>query len=259
MKNTILSTYRKEIGRQVRQLRRQRRWTQAELAGRLGVTQGWLSQIEYGNASLNAEQLLYIARLFNAGLDRFLPKKKGAVGSQIQNALARLGSVHLQESEEVLPTDRLSEAAVVIREVLAAPESPRHATALAPVLVEQGPHLNFGPLRGQLAEMGLERRLGWALDNTKWAIEKELRTPSVLSRKVIFKYRRALDHLSLPWVSPPPAASLLEDILDPDIAGEASLAEVRKKRSEISKKWGILSFMQPEDFRHALRQVYGPD
>lgn len=259
MKAIALKTYRKEIGRQLRHLRQQRRWNQAELAKRLGLSQGWLSQIENGNASLSAEQLLYIARIFNASFDRFLPKKRGSTGSQIQNALARLGAAHLYETEGVLPTDRLSEAANVIREVLAAPESPRHVTGIAPVLVEQAPHLNLGRLRGQFAETGLERRLGWVIDNTKRAIEKGLEPPSSLSRETTFKYRRALNYLSLPWLSPPSAAAPTEDIFDPDIAGEASLVEVRQKSSDLSKKWGILTFIQPEDFQSALRQVYGPD
>jgi len=259
MDTTTLRTYRREIGKQLRRLRQEHRWSQVELARRIGVSQGWLSQIESGNASLNAEQLLYIARLFNVSFDHFLPKKKGDPNSQIQNALARLGATHLHESEEVLPTERLSEASNVIREVLAAPESPRYVTGLAPVLVEQSPHLNLSLLRGQFAKTGLERRLGWVLDNTKWALQKEINASPSPSRETVFKYRRALNHLSLPWVSPPSAPKLTEDIFDPDIAGETSLEEARKKRSELSRKWGILSFIQPEDFQSALRQVYGPD
>lgn len=258
MKTQALKNYRTAIGRELRELRQERRWTQAELAGRLGVSQGWLSRIEKGEASLSAEQLLYAARIFNASVDRFLPKKRGPAASQIQNALARLGAVHLVETEDVLPSEHLSEAVNVILEVLSAPESPRHVSGIAPVLVEQIPHLDLRRLRARLAEAGLARRLGWLLDNAKQAIEEELESPEALSRSTRVKYNRALSYLSLPHVSPPPETPE-EEIFDPGIASEQTLVEVRKQQSAISRKWGMLTFLQPEDFRAALRQVYGPD
>lgn len=251
-------TYRDAIGRELRALRQARRWTQSELARRLGMTQSWLSRIEKGDASLSAEQLLHAARIFNAGLDRFLPRARGPASARIQNALARLGASHLHETEDALPTERLSEAGSVIQEVLATPPSPRHVSALAPVVVEQISHLNLSHLRGRCAETGLERRLGWALDNAKRALELELGPGASLPGRVRVKYQRALNHLSLPHVSPPPATSA-EDIFDADIASRETLKEARKVRSDISRKWRLLTFLQPEDFRSALRQVYGRD
>ncbi|MFC1679415.1 helix-turn-helix domain-containing protein [Elusimicrobiota bacterium] len=254
-----LGTYREEIGQRVQHLRQQRHWTQTELAVRLGLSQGWLSQIENGNASLTAEQLFYVSGIFNESVDSFLPRKRGPADSRIQNALARLGAAHLHETDEVLPTDRLRDAADVIREVLVAPESPRHVTAIASVLVQHIPHLKIGHIRGRLIGTGLERRLGWVLDNTKAAIERELEDPGLLPRVVRVKYGRALSYLSLPWVGPPSSASPVEDIFDADIASEESLARVREERSDLSKKWGILSVIQPGDFRAALRQIHGTD
>jgi transcriptional regulator with XRE-family HTH domain len=44
------------IARNVRELRKERRWTQAELAKRLDLSQARLSEIEGGDGSFTAEQ-----------------------------------------------------------------------------------------------------------------------------------------------------------------------------------------------------------
>jgi transcriptional regulator with XRE-family HTH domain len=65
---TELDRIRLHIVDKVRALRRARRLTQAELAGKLGLSQARLSEIESGDGSFTAEQLVVILRLFNVGL-----------------------------------------------------------------------------------------------------------------------------------------------------------------------------------------------
>src|SRR5271170_6249535 len=96
---------RSEIARNVRELRKERRWTQAELAKRLRLSQARLSEIEGGDGSFTAEQFLLLLKLFNVAANHFIPKQRNQA-SEIQNALARLGAIHLQESEDVLPSER---------------------------------------------------------------------------------------------------------------------------------------------------------
>jgi len=229
------------------------------LAKRLGLSQGWLSRIERGDASLSAEQLLYATRIFNASVDRFLPKRRGPSGDQIQNALARLGAAHLLELEGAFPTERLSDALNVIQEVLTTPDNPRHVSALTPVLVEQAAELRLPALRKRLAEAGLERRLGWLVDNTRWVLVRELEETKSIPLRTLNKYRRALSRLSHAGFEPLARTEPSEDIFDSTIVSDASIDEARKERSEISARWGILSFLQPQDFQSALRQVYAPD
>jgi transcriptional regulator with XRE-family HTH domain len=62
---------KERIARKVRELRKQRRWTQAELARRLGLSQSRLSEIERGAGSFSAEQFLTILSLFNVYSTRF--------------------------------------------------------------------------------------------------------------------------------------------------------------------------------------------
>src|SRR6266542_4569294 len=117
---------REVIASKVRSLRGERHWTQAELSKRLGLSQNRLSEIERGQGSFTAEQFLTILRLFNVSVTHFAAERKPS--EELQNALARLGASHLQESQEVLPSDLLDEIETVVREVLFSAESPRHVT-----------------------------------------------------------------------------------------------------------------------------------
>ncbi|MFH2203251.1 MAG: helix-turn-helix transcriptional regulator [Elusimicrobiota bacterium] len=252
------SKYRKHIGQKVRELRQQRRWTQAALAEHLGLSQNRLSEIERGQGSFTAEQLLIIIRLFNVSFDDFLPKKRGPALSRIQQALARLGARHLHEPEDALPTEKLGTARELIREVLASAESARHITSLAPVIVENCSALNLPALRYELAGLRLDRRFGWLLQNVRAAIDLELKSTR-LSRQWVFKYRKArkLLDFSIDYNPPPPEAA--EDLFDSDATTDESVEEIRQERSTLSEKWRILTRLKPEDFASALRQARGED
>ena len=160
------------IGARIRELRQERRWTQKQFADLLHITQGYLSKLERGNGSLPADRLLTILRHFNVQLDFFSPEKASA-GNQIQNALARQGAAHLAESSDVLPSAQLRHAIDVIREALVSSDSARQVAAVAPVLVAHAGHINLTRLRNELAELGLENRLAWAVDCTLEAIKLE--------------------------------------------------------------------------------------
>ena len=56
----------------VRQRRTAKGWSQAELAGRVGVTQGYLSLLERGEVQAGAEVLLAISREFGKSVDWLL-------------------------------------------------------------------------------------------------------------------------------------------------------------------------------------------
>ena len=91
---------RAQVAQKVRELRRGRRWTQAELSRRLHLSQGRLSEVERGAGSFTAEQFLAILKLFNVPVSHFYHAAPDQA-SELQNALARLGALHLQESADV--------------------------------------------------------------------------------------------------------------------------------------------------------------
>jgi hypothetical protein len=154
----------------------------------------------------------------------------------------------------VFLSDRLNEVAEVVREVLFTADSPRQIAALAPVLVRNVDRVSLSKLRAQFIEAGLLRRLDWFIENTLEAVKQELTQP--LPRNWTQLYRRAEVVLSalptLELVSRGGVAGV-PDVLDPNILSKKTLEEVNSKRSAISKRWGIATDLQPEDFVEALR------
>lgn len=246
------------IGERVRALRKERNWTQIRLAELLGISQSYLSDLEHGKGSFTAEQLLTLLTTFNVPISFFAPNK-ATVEAQIQNALARQGATHLNESTEVLPSDRLHFALQAIKEALLSASSARQITAIAPILVAHASQINLNRLRTEFASLGLEKRLGWAIENTLEAIKRE--STQFLDRDTRLKYRRAeaiLESFFRPWQIFPhptrnPEQPIPYDVVDSDIASAKSLREVRENLPPISQRWEILSRIEVDDFIQALR------
>jgi transcriptional regulator with XRE-family HTH domain len=258
-----LEKERTHIAREVRALRQGRRWTQAELAKRLGLSQARLSEIERGGGSFTAEQLLAIFRLFNVGPSHFAVDARDET-AELQNALARLGARHLGESEEALPSNELERAQAVVREAIAVAGAPRLVTALAPVLVQNIERVSLGRLLLELGELGLQRRFVWVLENVAHALRYELEGSAAaggrgarLAEPWRRRYRRALTVIETNLTRlrvdvPPPTA---HDVLDRGLRSKASLEEALQACSPHSKRWQIVTTIQPEDFARALRDA----
>ena len=235
--------------------------SQAQLAAQLGLSQGRLSEIERGDGSFTAEQLLVLLQLFNVPVDHFAPPKRDAkpgtaAQAQLQNALARLGATHLQEEVALLPTERLTAAADVIRETLIE-GTPRQLTAIAPVLINNLRQIPLRKLWATLLPLGLERRFGWVLENTTRAALIELE--GSLRRPIALRYKRAVTVLDT-FLSSVRSSLDLERDVPPDLLDEtARSAETRRAleaaSSSISKRWRIITDLQPEDFAEALRST----
>jgi transcriptional regulator with XRE-family HTH domain len=252
-----LANARTRIAAKVRDLRRSRKWTQAELAKRLQLSQSRLSEIERGTGSFTAEQFLLLLKLFNVTATDFL-NEPGEPGLRVQNALARLGALHLQESVRVLPSEQLQDAHAALREAIV-DGSPRLVTSLAPVLARNAIKLNLVKLYAELERLGLERRLLWVAENTLRALEL-FHGGSEPDRREWARVDRAaelvLQHLlkvmgpsgrdGAPRAVPP-------DILDTTIRSERTLEDVQRTSSEMSQRWGIVTSLRPEDFLQALR------
>lgn len=59
------------VGRKIRQLRRQRKLTQMELADRIGIHQSDLSRMEQGEYKVGLDTLLKILQTFSMGIGEF--------------------------------------------------------------------------------------------------------------------------------------------------------------------------------------------
>lgn len=250
MKNQGLPQYRSRIAAKIRALRLERRWTQARFAALLGLSQNRLSEMERGEGSFSAEQLLAILATFNVPLDYFLPSG-ASLEPQLQSALARLGAGHLREGG-VVPSERLSEPVETVAAALAAALSPRQITGLAPVIVRQAEALNLGALRLKLSEAGFERRLGWLLESTLAALLKT--GPARLPEKDLRRRRAGLllRNILAHWA--PGRDKRAYDILDRDILSEESVVQVLKELDPLARKWGVVTRIRTADFVEALRE-----
>lgn len=253
-RSDLLARSRTTIGTKVRELRSARNLTQRELAARLQLSQSRLSTIERGGGSFTAEQFLELLRLFNVTAGDFVEGARDP-GLELQNALARLGATHLHESERA-GSAVLVEVHDVVGEALI-DGSPRLITALAPVLVHRADSVNLPKLYASLHALGLERRLGWVVENTLLALEalatergSDARSWAKQQRRAAVPFRLFIDLVGsghgASWEGPP-------DALDPTIRSVRTLEEVTRQASKPSQRWGIVTRLQPEDFVDALR------
>lgn len=254
-----------QIGDILRALRKKRGLTQGDLAKLLAVSQSNLSEIESGKASLSAEQFLVLLKYFNVPATAFEPSLADE-GGTIQKALAAQGAYNLVEDPSILPSERLAQVETVIREVLVEGGPARSLTALGPVLLRNIDKINFTRLYARIRDLNLDLRFLWLLDNLleAFGIEKE----ATKDRKLRLALTRAEGVLQrqrgIALLKTPPPKRDLEGILEEDSLDQSfvsikSVEEVRRKSSDISRTWGILTTLQPQDFVHALRESRPPD
>jgi len=253
-----LLNIRRIVSEKVRELRVQRKLTQKELAAQLGLSQSRLSEIEQGKGSFTAEQFIMILKIFNVPMGYFDIEPVEDSFAALQNALARLGAKNLVESSQLIPDERLEEISVAIREALLS-SSPRLLTALGPVLIAKVERLHLEHLFQGLKTTRLQRRLAWVVENVYEALGMILQRP--FAREYRRRFRRT--ELLLSQLLDQAYDQLIEDgdqscggaedIVDRDIRSARTRQEVSASRSEVSRRWGILSALQPADFEAAIR------
>ena len=127
--------------------------------------------------------------------------------------------------------------------------------ALGPLLVRNADRVNLRRLDARLTESGLQRRLAWVVANVLHALRDE-RARS-LPRQWAKRYRRAevvlglYIEFALSRLRERPSGPV--DILDAEIRSKRTLAQITASSSEISREWGIITSLQPDDFIRALR------
>ncbi|MGA2075856.1 MAG: helix-turn-helix transcriptional regulator [Terriglobia bacterium] len=62
------------VGRRLRKLRKQHRWTQVQLAERLGLDRSYLADVERGKRNISIVNLEVISRGFGISLSKLLSK-----------------------------------------------------------------------------------------------------------------------------------------------------------------------------------------
>jgi transcriptional regulator with XRE-family HTH domain len=251
-----------KIAREVRRSRQERRWTQAELAERLELTQSRLSHLERGVGSFTAEQFIEILKLFNLPLAHFTDVRNEQL--VLQNELARLGASHLRSSNDVIAVRGVEGLAEIVRDTLLS-GSPRLITALAPVLRANIDRISLERLLIVARHDGLERRFLWLLENVQEAAQdvlnrsgagRDLSNHRLIAVLEPFLRDRVL-HGPLSFgrpdddESPRPA-----DVLDHDIRSAKTRARTWNEASDVSKRWGVVTALQRGDFVSALEHAH---
>ena len=250
-----LTKLRDQVANKVRELRLARGWTQAELGLRLGLSQARLSEIERGRGSFSAEQLLRLLDDFNVDISVFLPPVDP--DAEVQNALIQRGALHLRQTPGAISTGRFRTPTELIAAVLLDPRSTRFVTALAPVLVHEIEHISLPLLRAQLAAAGREARLGWFLDNVRSVLGQH--TPKNARLKKNLNRTLTLLNNELERFAPPNEGSAT-DLFDATIRSQPSLDLVWKQQaSALSRRWCIVTAIQPADFSAAFEAANEPD
>src|SRR5262249_34434355 len=84
------------VGRKIRQLRRQRKLTQVELADRIGIHQSDLSRMEQGEDKVGLDTLLKILATFDLSIGDFFEE-----GNRAETVIARYRSLSPAAQREV--------------------------------------------------------------------------------------------------------------------------------------------------------------
>lgn len=66
------------VGQKIRQIRKSRKWTQSDLASRIGVTQSDLSRMENGEYKVGLDTLFRILQVFEMTMGRFFEEPADA-------------------------------------------------------------------------------------------------------------------------------------------------------------------------------------
>jgi len=103
------------VGQKIRQIRKSRRWTQSDLASRIGVTQSDLSRMENGEYKVGLDTLFRILQVFELSMSHFFEEPVEAPDTGREDALQ--GS----EDERLLAdwTELSSDARQEVREFIA--------------------------------------------------------------------------------------------------------------------------------------------
>lgn len=95
------------VGRKIRQLRRQRKLTQVELAERIGIHQSDLSRMEQGEYKVGLDTLLKILGTFDLSIGDFF--EEGSRTQSVFDKLKTLSPTALKEVESFIEFKRAQE------------------------------------------------------------------------------------------------------------------------------------------------------
>lgn len=242
---TGLNQIRAHIGPTVRRLRKERRWTLGELGRRLDLSESRLSEVERGQGSFSAEQLLLLFQLFHVGPADFVEPDAGrdpVVGS-LQNALARLGASHLVADEAFVIRREHERPIDLLLDVLIVHPTARALTALPPVLVRH--EVSLPAVQHGVVQAGVPGRLGWLLEHALAALDA-VDGGSVGWRRESRRWATVAGSFLSRVVKP--AGDVPWDLLDAELRSPIGVAAAEADATKIDRRWRVISRLTTADF-----------
>jgi transcriptional regulator with XRE-family HTH domain len=217
-------------GKEVRTERRQRGWKQAELAKRLGVSQGYVSLLERGRRTVPPPLATKLVSLLELRPSR-LPVRdaKPLLPAHVVGALGRLGYpgfAYARESRLTNPSE------LVVGTLLRGNVEPRVVEAL-PWLLVKYPDLNWEWVVRQAKQHDLQNRLGFVV-----SLARELAAKGGDQRAAttFLKWERVLEHSRLQR----------EDSFSPETLTNAERRWLQTNRSAEGLRWNLLTNMSAD-------------
>lgn len=252
-----LENYKNQIGTAIKQARLSRKLTQREVAYLIDLSQSRYSEIENGKGSFTAEQMVVLMAKFNLSISDIIKLSSKEKMLERQKSLAYYGADYLLEDEEIPPTRKRQNLTDFIRDILMGIDmTGREIAALAPIIVKDIDEINFYKLQSEFVGTGLKGRVPWLFENTIQAIEIEQQNDKLSneSKKILLwatpKLKAFLDAFekSITLTDKDPEDSFSSKI------SEKTWHDLEKERTEISKKWKIMSRLSPLDFSKAIEE-----
>lgn len=227
-------------GLQLKQFRKQKRWSQKAAAGRLGMTQPYLSLLEKGTRSLTDDLTARVVRVFGLPAAN-LPVKKdlSRLASAGDDDLTRdLAAAGYSGFSHVKASPRLKNPAEVLMSALGANKLDSRVVEALPWLVSQVPEASWSKVVRAAKVRDLQNRLGFATALARLAAEKRGET------KKAERLKRREDALA-------DSRLFKEDTFCNDSLSETEKRWVLQNRTPEAEFWRVLSDLKAEHLSYA--------
>ena len=221
-------------GQEVRDARKERGWTQADLAGRLGVSQGYVCLLERGQRSVPSRLAQRLASLLNLSPSR-RPLSATRAPLEADAATRALGTLGYPGFAHYRQRDTLNPAELLLR-VLRTPElDARVVEALVWVALAY-PDLDWKWLTREAKVNDLQNRLGFLVTLARQLAE---RTERAEAARRLTLAEQALEYSRLQR----------EDAFRPSMT-EAERRWLRQHRPPEAAHWNVLTNLSAADLAH---------
>ncbi len=226
-------------GLQLKQIRKQKRWTQEETAKHLKLTQAYLSLLEKGKRFLTEDLTERVVRVFglpavNLPLNKDFPHLPPATDERLTRELAAVGYPGFSH---ISPT-RLKNPAEVLLSALNLDKLDARVVEALPWLVAEVSERNWGKVVSAAKVKDLQNRLGFLTSLSRIVAERKGEKKKA---GILMKREQMLADSRL----------LKEDFLYTGSLTETEKRWTRQNRTPEAQFWNVLSDLKAEHLHYA--------